>query len=135
MMQAQVDRNISLANYGNIFFPLRSNQKISTFVEEPWTAQNSATAKYPRLSTLENANNYRTSSFWLREGDFLKIRSLELGYNFSDKFLRKTGLSMSRIFLRGMNLFTIDKFKYSDPENIAGYPSMRSLNMGLKVQL
>ena len=135
MMQAQVDRNISLANYGNIFFPLRSNQKISTFVEAPWTAQNSATAKYPRLSTLENANNYRTSSFWLREGDFLKIRSLELGYNFSDKFLRKKGLSMSRIFLRGMNLFTIDKFKYSDPENIAGYPSMRSLNMGLKVQL
>ncbi|MFM1963795.1 MAG: hypothetical protein RLZZ172_2640 [Bacteroidota bacterium] len=135
MMQAQVDRNINLASYGNLFFPLRSNQKISTFVQEPWTVQNSTTAKYPRLSTLENANNYRTSSFWLREGDFLKVRSLELGYNFSEKFLRKTGLSMSRIFLRGMNLFTIDKFKYSDPENIAGYPSMRSLNMGIKVQL
>lgn len=134
MMQAQVDRNINLASYGNIFFPLRSNQKISTFVQDPWTAQNSATARYPRLSTLENANNYRTSSFWLRDGDFLKVRSLELGYNFSAKFLKKTRLSMSRVFVRGMNLFTIDKFKYSDPENIVGYPSMRSLNMGLKVQ-
>lgn len=134
MLQAQVDRNINLANYGNIFFPLRSNQKISSFVQEPWTVQNSATAKYPRLSTLENANNYRTSSFWLRDGDFLKVRSLEMGYNFPAKFLSKTGLTMSRIFLRGMNLLTIDKFKYSDPENIVGYPSMRSLNMGLKVQ-
>ncbi len=135
MMQAQLDRNVNLASYGNIFFPFRTNQKISTFVQEPWTVQNSATAKYPRLSTLENANNYRTSSFWLRNGDFLKVRSLEFGYNFSSLFLKKTGLSMSRVFVRGMNLFTFDKFKYSDPENIAGYPTMRSVNMGFKIQL
>lgn len=135
MMQAQLDRNINLASYGNIFFPFRTNQKISTFVQEPWTAQNSATAKYPRLSTLENANNYRTSSFWLRNGDFLKVRSLELGYNFSSLFLKKTGMSMSRVFVRGMNLFTFDKFKYSDPENITGYPTMRSVNIGFKIQL
>lgn len=135
MLQAQVDRNINLASYGNIFFPFRSNQKISTFVQDAWTPQNSATAKYPRLSTLENANNYRTSSFWLRNGDFLKVRSLEVGYNFSSAFLNKTGLSMSRVFVRGMNLFTFDKFKYSDPENITGYPTMRSVNMGLKIQL
>ena len=135
MLQAQMDRNINLANYGNIFFPLRSNQKISTFVQNPWTPETKATAMYPRLSTLENANNYRTSSFWLRNGDFIKIRSLELGYNFSNAFLKKTGLGMSRFFVRGMNLFTMDKFKYSDPENISGYPTMRSVNMGFKIQL
>lgn len=135
MLQAQMDRNINLASYGNIFFPLRSNQKISTFVQNPWTPENKSTAAYPRLSTLENANNYRTSSFWLRNGDFIKVRSLELGYNFSNAFLKKTGLGMSRFFVRGMNLFIIDKFKYSDPENITGYPTMRSVNMGFKIQL
>lgn len=135
MLQAQMDRNINLASYGNIFFPLRSNQKISTFVQHPWTPETKATAMYPRLSTLENANNYRTSSFWLRNGDFIKVRSLELGYNFSNAFLKKTGLGMSRFFVRGMNLFTMDKFKYSDPENISGYPTMRSVNMGFKIQL
>ena len=134
MMQAQLDRNINLASFGNIFFPFRSTQKLSTFVKDPWTPQNSATAAYPRLSTLENANNYRTSTFWLREGDFLKVRSMEFGYNFSSLFLKKTGMSMSRVFVRGMNLFTLDKFKYSDPENITGYPSMRSLNVGFKIQ-
>lgn len=135
MLQAQMDRNINLASYGNIFFPLRSNQKISTFVQNPWTAENKAGASYPRLSTLENANNYRTSSFWLRNGDFIKVRSLELGYNFSNSFLKKAGLGMSRFFVRGMNLFIFDKFKYSDPENITGYPTMRSVNMGFKIQL
>ena len=135
MLQAQMDRNINLASYGNIFFPLRSNQKISTFVQNPWTPETKAIAMYPRLSTLENANNYRTSSFWLRNGDFIKVRSLELGYNFSNAFLTKTGLGMSRFFVRGMNLFTMDKFKYSDPENISGYPTMRSVNMGFKIQL
>jgi TonB-linked SusC/RagA family outer membrane protein len=135
MLQAQMDRNINLASYGNIFFPLRSNQKISTYVQNPWTPENKAGASYPRLSTLDNANNYRTSSFWLRNGDFIKVRSLEFGYNFSNAFLKKTGLGMSRFFVRGMNLFTIDKFKYSDPENITGYPTMRSVNMGFKIQL
>jgi TonB-linked SusC/RagA family outer membrane protein len=135
MLQAQMDRNINLASYGNIFFPLRSNQKISSFVQNPWTPETKETALYPRLSTLENANNYRTSSFWLRNGDFIKVRSLELGYNFSPKFLEKTKLGMSRVFIRGMNLFTFDKFNYSDPENISGYPTMRSVNMGFKIQL
>jgi TonB-linked SusC/RagA family outer membrane protein len=135
MIQAQVDRNINLANYGNIFFPLRSNQKISTFVQNPWTPANMATAAYPRLSTLENANNYRTSSFWLRNGDFIKLRSLEMGYNFPIALLEKTGLSAARFYVRAMNMFTLDKFKYADPENISGYPTMRSVNMGFKIQL
>lgn len=135
MLQGQFDRNINLANYGNLFFPLRSSPKISTFVQNPWTKDNSATATYPRLSTLENANNYRTSTFWLRNGDFVKVRSVELGYNFHLPFLKKNSTEMSRIFVRGMNLFTIDTFRYSDPENVSGYPTMRSLNVGLKAVL
>jgi len=134
MFQGQMDRNINLANYGNLFFPLRTNQKISTFVTNPWTVDNAATAQYPRLSTLENANNYRTSTFWLRNGDFIKLRSLELGYNFSNSLLKKQASGACRVFVRGMNLLTIDKFKFTDPENISGYPTMRSVNVGARFQ-
>jgi outer membrane receptor protein involved in Fe transport len=134
MFQGQMDRNINLASYGNLFFPLRTNQKISTFVTNPWTVDNSANAQYPRLSTLENANNYRTSTFWLRNGDFIKLRSLEVGYNFQKFLLKKQGVGASRIFVRGMNLLTMDKFKFTDPENISGYPTMKSLNVGFRTQ-
>jgi TonB-linked SusC/RagA family outer membrane protein len=135
MFQGQLDRNINLANYGNLFFPLRSSQKISTFVQRPWQPDRTIFADYPRLSTLENANNYRTSSFWLRNGDFIKLRSLEIGYNFNTRFSKAKNSAESRVFVRGMNVFTLDKFKYTDPENISGYPTMRSVNVGFKVQL
>lgn len=134
MLQGQMDRNINLANYGNLFFALRSSQKISTFVTNPWTADNASVAEYPRLSTLENANNYRTSTFWLRDGDFLKVRSLEIGYDLKPITKGRSNPVRSRLFLRGMNLFTFDKFKYTDPENISGYPTMKSFNAGFKVQ-
>ncbi|MEO7530478.1 MAG: SusC/RagA family TonB-linked outer membrane protein [Sediminibacterium sp.] len=134
MFQAQLNRNINLASYGNLFFPLRTNQKISTFVKDPWTLENKDHAQYPRLSTMDNANNYRTSSFWVRNGNFLKLRSLEIGYNFSEALTKKVKINNARLFLRGMNLLTLDHFKYSDPENITNYPAMKSYNVGMKVQ-
>lgn len=134
MMQVQLDRNINLASYGNLFFPLRSNQKISAYVQDPWTEENKAFAKYPRLSTMDNSNNYRNSSFWFRNGDFVKLRSLEIGYSLPSGIAKSFKLNQARIFLRGMNLLTIDHFKFTDPESISGYPAMKSYNIGLKVQ-
>lgn len=134
MFQAQLDRNINLASYSSLFFPLRSNQKISTYVEDPWTADNKDIAKYPRLSTMDNSNNYRNSSFWFRNGDFLKLRSIEMGYTLPERLTKSIRLSQARLFVRGMNLLTLDHFKYTDPESISGYPAMKSYNIGLKVQ-
>jgi TonB-linked SusC/RagA family outer membrane protein len=134
MFQGQFDRNINLASYGNLFFPLRTNLKISTYVEEPWTEVNKSTAKYPRLSTMDNSNNYRSSSFWYKNGDFIKMRSIELGYNLPAPIAKSIKLSQARLFVRGMNILTIDSFKYADPESISGYPAMKSYNIGLKVQ-
>lgn len=134
LFQGQFDRSINLASYGNIFFPLRSNLKISTYVEEPWTEANKSIAKYPRLSTMDNSNNYRNSSFWYKNGDFIKMRSIELGYNLPAQVAKSIKLSQARLFLRGMNLLTIDSFKYADPESVSGYPAMKSYNIGLKVQ-
>ncbi len=89
---------------------------------------NRAGATYPRLTTRSNENNYRTSSFWVKDASFLKLRNLEIGYTWKDKF---------RVFINGQNLFTISPLqrKYNiDPENIKGlYPQLRTFNTGISV--
>ncbi len=89
---------------------------------------NRASATYPRLTTRSNENNYRTSSLWIKDGSFLKLRNLELGYTVKEGF---------RFFVNGQNLFTVSPLlaKYNlDPENISGlYPALRSFNAGVTI--
>jgi len=84
-------------------------------------------AKYPRLSKMDNRNNTVASTYWLRDGAFIKLKNAEIGYNHR----------MFRIYLRGSNLLTFSKFKYWDPEqgggNGLGYPTQRVANVGIQV--
>lgn len=95
---------------------------------------NRATAKYPRLTTQSNENNYSTSSLWIKDASFLKLRNLELGYNFSTG---KSGVKNMRVYVSGHNLFTASPLlrEYNlDPENLNGlYPTMRSYNAGVTI--
>lgn len=115
---------------------LQNNGQISSIALNRWTEQTAATATYPRLSTMNNANNFRYSSFWQRNGDFIKLRSIELGYRFVDGLFSRLGISGSRIYLNGTNLLTWDKQEYNDaerPSGFAGYPPVRTVSMGLKL--
>jgi hypothetical protein len=88
----------------------------------------------PRLTLLENPNNYRANSIWLKDGDYLKLRSLNVHYTFPEKWIRWAGLDETTFFATGMNLFSIDKIKYVDPEFIyAGYPTLTTWQFGVKV--
>ncbi|WP_140939322.1 TonB-dependent receptor [Sphingobacterium lumbrici] len=84
-------------------------------------------AKYPRLSKMDNRNNTVASTYWLRDGAFLKLKNAEIGFNHR----------MFRIYLRGSNLLTFSKFKYWDPEQGGGnglrYPTQRVANIGIQV--
>lgn len=118
----------------SIFLPLRSNTNISTFSDDAWTPETSATATLPRLSTLENANNYRPNSVWYVNGAFLKLRSVELYYSFPENILSKLKLTEARIYVRGMNLFSVDNIKIVDPEEIGiTYPTISSYNLGIQI--
>ncbi|MGQ8335513.1 SusC/RagA family TonB-linked outer membrane protein [Sunxiuqinia sp. A32] len=97
-----------------------------------------ATATYPRLTTQSNDNNYRTSSFWIKSRDYLKVRNIELGYNFSENSKFKIqGVDNLRIYVNVVNPFTWSKLldDYNmDPENIyGGYPSVKSVNAGVSL--
>ncbi|RZK60191.1 MAG: SusC/RagA family TonB-linked outer membrane protein [Pedobacter sp.] len=93
-----------------------------------------ATATYPRLTTGANNNNYSTSSFWIKDGDFLRLRNAELGYNFNKQVVSKLNLQRLRLFVNAINPFTWSKLKSDyniDPEFTSGYPTIKSYTVGL----
>ena len=115
--------------------PMGNMAQISDYVQNRWTPETSTTAEFPRLTTLDNSNNYQNSTLWLRSGDYIRLRSIELAYEFPEKSLSFFHVSTCKIFLQGMNLFTLDKIKALDPENLSGYPALKSYNVGLRLQL
>lgn len=131
--QGVANRNIYL-NTANVFVPLKNNTNISTwYLEENirWTPETMETATLPRLTSEDNPNNYQKSDIWMANGNYLKLRDLELSYTVNKNVLRKCGL---KVFLRGTNLFSLDKLGYSDPENYGiAYPTMRSYTAGFNL--
>jgi TonB-linked SusC/RagA family outer membrane protein len=133
--QAQTGRSIYLGESPFIFWPLDNNSaRISTYPKQFWTEETKNSADYPRLTTIENQNNYRPSTQWYLNGDFLRLRSLNIGYTLPERFVKHVKLRSAQIFLRGMNLFSIDHLKYADPEAQSGYPVMKSYNAGINLQ-
>ena len=98
---------------------------------------NRANATYPRLTTQGNSNNYRTSSLWIKDASFLKLRNVELGYTFTSKQTEKAGVKAFRCFVNGQNLLTVSPLLQEfgrDPENLSGlYPTLKSFNAGVSI--
>lgn len=116
-----------------------NNGNISTYALNRYTDEASwATATYPRLTTEANENNWRISTFWLRDAAYLRVKNVELGYNIPQKAAKKLGMNGLRIYLNGYNLFTFDNIDGMDPEDpsagISRYPQVRVLNIGLNLK-
>lgn len=93
-------------------------------------------ADYPRLTTKDNANNYRTSSFWIRSNSFLRLKTAEIGYDFKELLPSSSVFSRMRIYLNAMNPFTLSSVltEYEmDPESRYGYPALKSYNFGVQL--
>ena len=120
---------------GNYFYAFQGNGQIAPIALDRWTPQTASTATYPRLSSKDNLNNYQFSSFWQRDARFIKLRSAEVGYTLPAKWSGKAKLTSVRIFAEGTNLFSLDKIKYGDPESLTGYPVLRTITGGVKINL
>jgi TonB-linked SusC/RagA family outer membrane protein len=91
-------------------------------------------AFWPRLATYQVANNIQPSTWWLRDGSFMRLKTLELGY--SPDFIKHFGITGARLYLSGENLLYISSFKMWDPEmggNGLAYPINRRFNLGLQL--
>ncbi|WP_375444946.1 SusC/RagA family TonB-linked outer membrane protein [uncultured Fibrella sp.] len=120
---------------GNYFQAFQSNGQVAPIALNRWTPQTAETADYPRLSSKDNLNNYQFSSFWQRDGSFIKLRSAEIGYTLPAGLLDGIRIQTARFFVNGTNLFSLDRVPYGDPESLTGYPVMRTLTLGVKIQL
>lgn len=110
---------------------------LDVIAKDHWSEDNrNPYAFWPRLSQNIVANNTQTSTWWLQNGNFLRIKQAEIGFNPNAGLLKKIGLDFARIYLSGQNLFTFTSFKLWDIEmggNGLGYPLQRVYNLGVRV--
>ncbi|MBC7721437.1 MAG: TonB-dependent receptor [Pedobacter sp.] len=121
---------------GSYFNAFQNNGNISPIALGRWTPATADDATYPRLtSKINNQNNFAGSTYWQRDGSFIKLRSAEIGYTFPTKISDKIKIGTFRIFANGTNLFSLDHIPYGDPESLTGYPVTRTVTIGAKIQL
>lgn len=108
-------------------------------VENSWREDN-PDGEFPRLALVTaSSNNAYSSSFWYRNGDYLRLKSLQLGYTFPQRWTQGIGMDNLRVYAEGQNLFTVSQLsKYNiDPEqpgvSNGYYPQQRVISMGLKL--
>lgn len=96
-------------------------------------------ASYPRLSYGSNPNNFRESTFWLRNGQYLRLKNIDVGFSLPQSFTNRIRMNTIRLFLAGHNLLTWSKFKLWDPELATprgeDYPLPKSFTFGINVNL
>ncbi|MGE7775779.1 TonB-dependent receptor [Chitinophaga sp. NPDC101104] len=110
---------------------------LKVIAEDHWSESNrNLYAFWPRLSNYFVQNNYQSSTWWMRSGDFLRLKSVELGFTLPDRMQKRLKMTNTRIYANAMNLFAISKFKLWDVEmggNGLGYPVQRVVNAGISL--
>lgn len=103
-------------------------------LDDTWTPEN-PDASYPRIKYVTSSdNNRKASTFWVRSCNFLRLKMLNVGYQFPQKWMRSLRLSSASIALQGSNLFTITDLVDMDPEQTTrGYPIQRSYGVTLNI--
>ena len=97
---------------------------------------NNPNADYPRFTVGGNSYNEASSSFWVRNGNYLRLKHVELSYDLPSKWISSVKLSGVKIFTTGYNLLTIAAIKDRDPEliNYSNIPNTKSFNFGINIQ-
>ena len=105
-------------------------------VEGAWRPDNT-NAEYPRLSVTKSSagNNAQVSDFWKRNGAYLRLKNVVLGYTFPKRWMNRIGIDNLRIYFSGNNLLTATEFRWIDPESAnvptGYYPQQRTFTFGV----
>ncbi len=116
---------------------VKNNALLKAYADSHWSESNrDIYATWPRLSYRPEPNNTKRNTWFMQNGAFLRLKSVELGYTLPKRIIERVGLEHSRLYLSGTNLFVVSKFKMWDPEmggNGLGYPVQRVFNIGVQV--
>jgi TonB-linked SusC/RagA family outer membrane protein len=123
-----------------------NSQSLNKLNFTPWSSSNT-NSTYPRAIDSDPNKNLRNSSYFVEDGSFLRIKTIQLGYSVSQKYLSKLGMSKFRLYGGVQNPFTFTKYSGLDPEvgNAGGsnlvsgidnfvYPMARVFSIGLNAQ-
>ena len=109
---------------------------LKTHLEDSWSEDN-RNATYPRPTIIYKDHTYAESTLWEKDASYLRLKSLQLAYDFNMPWMKKLGLTQLRLSLSGYNIFTISGYEWGDPENRASrspsYPLTRTYTAGLTV--
>lgn len=115
------------------------NALLQVYADSHWSEDNrDSYALWPRLSSTQNTNNSQVSTWFMRNGSFLRLKSVELGYSLPERALSRIHLNGARVYLSGTNLLCFGGFKLWDVEmggQGLGYPIQRVFNVGVQVNL
>lgn len=119
---------------GTYYHPLVDNTTISNYAyRNRWTPE-APNARFPRLTTETVDNNLQTSSLWLADRSFLKLRNCEVYYKLPSSWLNKFWVKNAKVYVRGVDLLCFDSIDQLDPEAMNNsYPATRSIHVGLAV--
>ncbi|WPR72646.1 TonB-dependent receptor [Flavobacterium sp. NG2] len=134
------------ASGNKIFQGLRrldiGNANYQTTALGRWTGEGTSNT-FPRLTTNDTNKNFNNpSDFYLEDGDYLRFKTIQLGYSLPTDAIGKVGLNKTRIYLTAENLFTFTKYSGYDPEiggSVMGidrgfYPQARTFMLGVNLQ-
>ncbi|MDP4237849.1 MAG: TonB-dependent receptor [Bacteroidota bacterium] len=110
---------------------------LKAWADDHWSETNrNCYAVWPRLSDTSRPNNEQASTWWLRDGSYLRLKSVEVGYTVPEKLTKKVGIEQLRLYGSGMNLLSFNSFKLWDVEmggSGLNYPIQRIINVGLSI--
>ena len=117
----------------------QKNQLLQAYADDHWSEDNrNLKALWPRFSDIPSTNNTKVSTWFMRNGAFLRIKQIELGYTFKETLTKRIGIEKIRMYINGANLYSFSKFKLWDVEmggNGLGYPLQKVYNFGIQCSL
>ncbi|TKG96689.1 SusC/RagA family TonB-linked outer membrane protein [Puteibacter caeruleilacunae] len=130
-------RSSFFINAGQIAPFVNRKNALKIVIDDYWSQNNpDPKAFWPRLSASKVDNNTQQSTWWMRDGTFLRLKNVEMGYTLPKRWIKSMKLSHCRIYASGSNLLKFSKFDLWDPEmagNGLGYPLQRVFNAGVQI--
>lgn len=125
----------SIVQLGYAISEMVANDHYYYNADNPSDASNNIQGKYPRLKNSTDAQNNLSSTFYLHNASYIKLKNLQLGYTVPKSISKKAGLEKARVYFSAENLLMITKYPLLDPEVGAGinYPTMRQLSLGVNI--
>jgi TonB-linked SusC/RagA family outer membrane protein len=118
----------------NNYYWVSGDLKYSDVVLNRWTEATKSTATYPRLSSQQNSNNFRSSDFWTYKTDRFNLSKVQLTYNFSNNVLLRTFVKEVLVYVSGANLYTFSQNRKILELSVASTPQFRNYNVGIRAK-